>query len=244
MPEQRVTDPEVYALYLQGRHFTNFKSEENLEKAVAFLKRALAIDPDYAPAWVAITVAYQEQVKYGWRTAEQAFTLSMAAVDRALTIDSNMAEAWASLAYLKRFELDWEGAKIAIDKALMLEPNNAFIIGSAATLASTFGKLDESVELFERDVELDPLGLGGLRALGIRYADVGRFDESLETFSRILAINPDFPSIHINIGVTYLWKGDTETAMIEICTSSKHMAPLELFSKRHFSACTFSSLAC
>ena len=27
-------------------------------------------------------------------------------------------------------------------------------------------------------------------------------------------------------------------------TSSKHMAPLELFSKRHFSARTFSSLAC
>ena len=28
------------------------------------------------------------------------------------------------------------------------------------------------------------------------------------------------------------------------CTSSKHMAPLELFSKRYFSARTFSSLAC
>jgi len=28
------------------------------------------------------------------------------------------------------------------------------------------------------------------------------------------------------------------------CTSSKHMAPLELFSKRYFSAHTFSSLAC
>ena len=28
------------------------------------------------------------------------------------------------------------------------------------------------------------------------------------------------------------------------CTSSEHMGPLEPFSKRHFSACTFSSLAC
>jgi hypothetical protein len=27
------------------------------------------------------------------------------------------------------------------------------------------------------------------------------------------------------------------------CTSSEHMAPLELFSKRHFSARTFSNLA-
>ena len=28
------------------------------------------------------------------------------------------------------------------------------------------------------------------------------------------------------------------------CTSSEHMGPLEPFSKRHFSARTFSSLAC
>jgi hypothetical protein len=28
------------------------------------------------------------------------------------------------------------------------------------------------------------------------------------------------------------------------CTSSKHMAPLELFSKRYFSAHAFSSLVC
>jgi hypothetical protein len=30
----------------------------------------------------------------------------------------------------------------------------------------------------------------------------------------------------------------------QYCTSSEHMAPLEPFSKRHFSARTFSSLAC
>ena len=30
----------------------------------------------------------------------------------------------------------------------------------------------------------------------------------------------------------------------DICTSSEHVGPLEPFSKRHFSARTFSSLAC
>ncbi len=30
----------------------------------------------------------------------------------------------------------------------------------------------------------------------------------------------------------------------QLCTSSEHMGPLEPFSKRHFSARTFSSLAC
>ena len=51
MPEVRKTDPEVYSLYLQGNYFINLRSGDNLEKALAALKQALAIDPDYAPAW-------------------------------------------------------------------------------------------------------------------------------------------------------------------------------------------------
>jgi len=215
MPEQRETDPEVYALYLQGRYFTNIKSEENFEKALKVLNQAVAIDPDYAPAWVATSIVYGEQLKYGFLPAEQAFTLSMAAIEKALEIDPNMADAWASLAYLKRGRSDWAGAKVAIDKALELEPNNSMVIGAAATLAGTFGQLDKSIELFERNVRLNPLSLGGIRALAIRYVCAGRDDEALETLNRILVIHPGFPWIHHILAEAYLLKGDAETALIE-----------------------------
>ena len=216
MPGQRVTDPEVYALYLQGRHFANLKSQDNLEKAQSVFEQALTIDPEYAPAWVAINIVYGEQNKYGFRSPEQAFTLSMAATERALAIDSNLAEAWSSLAYLKRARSDWAGAKTAIDKALELEPNNSLVIGSAATLASALGQLDKSIELFEQNTRLDPLSLSTLRALALRYGSAGRHDEALETFNRILAFKPDFPGIHPNLATTYMLKGDAETALIEI----------------------------
>jgi adenylate cyclase len=222
MPEQRVTEPEVYTLYLQGRHFANLKTKENLEKAQSIFEQALAVDPEYAPAWVSISIVYGEQGKYGFRSREQAFTLSMAAVERALAIDSNSAEAWASLAYLKRDRSDWAGAKVAIEKALELEPNNAHVIGTAASLAGTFGQLDKSVELFERDVELDPLGLGGLRALAIRYVCAGHYDEALEMLNRILVIQPDFPWIHHIFAEAHLLKGDAETALIELNKDSSH----------------------
>ena len=140
----------------------------------------------------------------------------MAAVEKALAIDSNSAEAWASLAYLERGRSDWAGAKTAIDKALELEPNNSLVIGTAATLASTFGQLDKSIELFERNTRLDPLSLSNLRALALRYGSAGRYDEALEMFNRILAFEPDFPWIHVNLATTYLLKGNAETALIEL----------------------------
>ncbi len=216
MPETQQTDPEVYALYLQGKYFTNIKGKENLEKAVEFLEQGLAIDPDYAPLWVAIGVTYQEQRKYRFRSTEEANTLSMAAVEKALAIDSNMASAWASLAYMKRSQLDWNGARVAIEKALELEPNSTFVMGTAATLAGTFGQLERSIELFEKYLKLDPLSLSTLRALGSRYANIGRYDDALKTFNRLKAINPQFPGINFQISQVYLFKGEPETALAEI----------------------------
>lgn len=216
IPESRQTDPEVYSLVLQGRYFDNLKGQEDLENAISAYEQALAIDPDYVPAWIGLSVAYQNQRKYGWRTEEQAFALSMEATEKALAIDRSTAAAWASLAYLKKHQLDWAGAKAAIDKASALEPNNSFVLGTSASLAGNLGQLETSIELFERIVKLNPLSLSSLRALGIRYSDAGRFDEAIETFNRVIAINPDFPGIHINLAATYLHKGDPETALIEV----------------------------
>ena len=217
MPEPQKTSPEVYALYLQGRYFNNLRGKDNLEKALAAFTQALAIDPDYAPAWVGISITYGLQTKSRLRSQEQGFALALEAVERALAIDENMATAWASLAYLKRyFQWDWQGAKAAIDKALQLEPNNADVIGAAAAIASTFGQLAKSIELFERNVELDPLRLAGLRALGVRYDVLGRYDEALEKYNQVLVINPKYPEVRLNIAMTYLHQGNPERALAEM----------------------------
>ena len=55
-------------------------------------------------------------------------------------------------------------------------------------------------------------------------------------------IPEELKSAKFTAGVNPRFRGD-ETNPND-CTSSEHMAPLEPFSKRHFSACTFSSLAC
>ncbi len=221
MPEGRTTDAEVYSFYLQGKYFTNLRGEENLEKAVAAFKQALAIDPDYAPAWIGIQVTYTLQVNYAQRPEGETRALAMKAAERALAIDENMASAWAALAYLKRTnDWDWQGARAAINRALKLEPNNAEVLPAAASLAGTFGRLSESIELFERTVELDPLGLGGLRALAVRYRRVGRFDDAFEAFRRVQAINPDYPGIHDDLGGMYLLSGNPENALFEVEKSS------------------------
>jgi TolB-like protein len=216
VPEPRKTDPEVYSLYLQGKYFTNLRGGTHLEKAIIAYKEALAIDPDYAPAWVGLSISYQDQYKIGSLSKKEAYELSLAAVENALSIDEGLAEAWASLAYLKRGHWDWQGAKTAIEKAIRIEPNNVLVLGTAATLAGTFGQLETAVELLERAVGLDPLNLSALRALAARYRNIGRLDDALEAFNGVKAINPDYPGINNNVGMIWLWKGEPEKALTEI----------------------------
>jgi adenylate cyclase len=111
---------------------------------------------------------------------------------------------------------DWQSARVAIEKALQLEPNNAKVIGTAASIASTFGELDKSIEMFERNVESNPLSLSTLSALGNRYLTVGRHVEARTIYERVLALNPEYPGMRVRIATTYLYEGRPEEALAKL----------------------------
>jgi len=217
LPEQRPTDPEVYTLYLQGISFSKLGGKENAQRSVQVLKQALAIDPKYAPAWSALSYSYARLEFYGGLPFDEGVALAMHALDKALEIDNQLASAWASLAWMKRTVFwDWQGARAAIEKALQLEPNNANAISTAASIASTFGEHDKSIELFERSVESNPLSLSTLTALGNRYVAVGRHVEARTLYERVLALNPEYPGTRVRIAGTYLYEGRPEEALAKL----------------------------
>jgi adenylate cyclase len=234
--EPRKTDPEVYSLYLQGNYFNNLRDKESLDKAQAAFEEALAGDPDYAPAWVGLSMTYQFQTRSGERNQEEGSELAMQAARRALEIDDSLAMGWSTLAYLKRsYEWDWAGAQAAIEKALVLEPNNANVLGAAASLSNTFGDLPKSIKLFEQIIERDPLDLGALRALAQRYIMADRLDEALEISYRVQLVNPDYPNIQFDIGKVYLLKGDAARALETFKNGQSGYLKLFFEAMAHFS---------
>ena len=141
----------------------------------------------------------------------------MEAVQKALALDSNMASAWARLAYLKKYyEWDWDGAAVAVEKALQMEPNNLEVLSVAASLAGNLGQMSASTRLHEQALALDPLNLSSLNALGLDYMRNGRLDEAIDTYNRLVALNPEYPWGYSNLGRAYFLKGDAERALLEI----------------------------
>jgi len=217
IPEARETDPEVYSLYLQGKYLNTITADrEELELAVSAFKQALAIDPDYAPAWLGLSWAYEFQ-RGGTLTRAQGAAMARETADRALAIDDSMALAWSTLSYLKKkYEWDWQGAKTAADKALELEPNNVDVLLGVASVLSSLGQLDKSIELLERAVVLDPLRLNALGSLGYRYRAARRYEEALEKYNQVLVLSPETTWVRISIAEAHLRRGDLERALTEI----------------------------
>ena len=236
LPVQQQTDPQVYSLYLQGNYFRNLQDEENVEKAQAAYEQAIAIDPNYAPAWVGLGYVYQVQTRALHRPVSEGVALALQATERALELDPNYAVAWAQLAYLKRtHEWDWKGAEEAINKALQLEPNNVDVLGSAASLSITSGDSLKAIELFRLIVEKDPLRLSAVKALGSQLLLQDQWDEALEIFGKIEGINPDYPGIHGLIGRAYLLKGDAVRALERFERDPREIPRLFNSAMAHFS---------
>ncbi|HLF31505.1 MAG TPA: hypothetical protein VI566_10825, partial [Xanthomonadales bacterium] len=55
-PTSVEVNPEAYAMYLQGRYFTERRTQKDGENAVAAYEKALEIDPGYAAAWAGLSV--------------------------------------------------------------------------------------------------------------------------------------------------------------------------------------------
>jgi TolB-like protein/Flp pilus assembly protein TadD len=154
----RQTSPEAYSLYLKARYFDNLKGAENWEKAISHYQQALAIDPDYAPAWAGLSIVYRYQANVGLRELDAGMTLAREAAQKALALDEDLAIAWSNLAQIEMLHRrDWDAATRAADQALRIEPGNSDVLNHAAGLQFVLGNTDQAIALLQQAIEIDPL---------------------------------------------------------------------------------------
>lgn len=211
------TSTDAYSFYLRARYFDSLKGRGNWEKAVINYQQALAIDPDYAPAWAGLSVTYRYQVNVGLREFTEGMTLAREAVQRALELDENLAVAWGSLGQIEMLEAwNWQAAERAIQTALTLEPGNADVLSDAAGLATVVGRLDDAAALLRRALSLDPLSQSAQNGLGLSYMSAGRLDEAEAVFQRLIDLNPEYPWGLTNLARVQLLKGEPEAALTSL----------------------------
>ena len=185
----RTDSPEAHRRFLEAQFVANNRTEENLNRALALLLRAIELDPEYAAAYALLARIHMLRVDYLTDPAERDAEAArvFAAIDRAVELDPEAAEIQARRATVAlNLELNWKKAYEGARRAFELAPEDPYILRTLALMHGAAGQLEEAAKLLGRARELDPLDPATVANLAQnRYAS-GLPAEALELFQKVI----------------------------------------------------------
>lgn len=120
--------------------------------------------------------------------------------------------ALSRLAGVERAAWRFAEAQRTTEKALAADPKNPVVLGNAASLYASLGRMDDTIRLTEQVLQADPLDVLSLGNLAIGYIQAGRLDEAEKLGRHILEIDPDNWTAYGLLGDISLLGGRAEEA--------------------------------
>ena len=208
--------------------------------AIEHYQRAIALQPDYAPAYNNLGVA---------RRAAGDLDQAIAAYERAVAVKPEYPDAHYNLANAlldknkpqeaeEHFRIALQSipdsagvrnnlgialaaagksddAVAAFRTAVAAEPGSAKAHRNLADALSGAGHMAEAFTEFQRAAELDPNDATTHYNFGSTLLEAGRFDDAIVEFRAALRITPESPEAHNNLGIAIGSKGDVDGAITE-----------------------------
>ncbi len=215
LPKARATDPKAYALFLQARQLSYRFTIEAMKQSDDLCRQALAIDPDYVPAWIQLADNAMHEAQLAMLSNEDALRQARAAAERALTIDPDSALASAQLGWIESTHGELAAAARHFTRALALEPSNNIVLRDSYVLLHDLGRANEAIDVLEFLAVRDPVDVTVLYNLGLAYTSAGRFDDAIRQLRIVTRLSPDYGLAHIQTAYALLLEGDAAAALHE-----------------------------
>jgi serine/threonine protein kinase/DNA-binding winged helix-turn-helix (wHTH) protein len=181
----RPANEEAYGLYLRSDSLSTDAAPN--KEAIGMLQKAVELDPNYAPAWVALSTRYYYEASYG-TGGEEMMERSDAAAERALAIDHENIAASASLILQHAEKGQLAKAYQEADGLVYRRPDSGDAHFILAYVLRYAGLLQEAADQCETALSLDPHNPGWRSCSGVfllrgdyqRSLDYVRLDQGSE----------------------------------------------------------------
>ena len=193
-PAARYTpEPEAYHAFKRGQHHWQSSLSGGWRRAIEHFEYAIARDPQFAHAHVALANAYNFAGFYSLMKPGPSFSVAAKTAGRALAIDATIAQAHRELA-LAKFggDWDWDGSEVAFRHALTLDADDALSHVHYSWLLILLGRDDAAYSEAQRAQALAPRSrlVATSRAQTLYIG--GRHDEAIEICNECLRGDPAY----------------------------------------------------
>jgi TolB-like protein len=188
------TDSQAYELYLLAKQRMYQRTGPTIEAAAELLDRAIAIDPDYAPAYAQRGIANLLLAKgnYGNIPREQARSQAKLYLDKALALDPMLAEAWAVLGlYYAGQPSGMIRAIELLQKALAINPGMLDASNWLSNILLGMGRPVEAYDIRMGMIARDPLYRPNINNAVRDFIDFGQQEQAFAFLDRIRPLIPN-----------------------------------------------------
>jgi serine/threonine-protein kinase len=208
---------QAYNLYLKAQYASNRGTEEALAESRRCFEEAIALDPDYALAYLGLAEQCWDSAYLGLLAPLEAARVSMPLVLRALELDDTLATAHAMLGMFRgAFEYDWAAAEREFHRALELAPASPSVHSRYAWFfLEPAGRLDEALAELQWVLETDPLSAVAHAALAQMLMFRREFPQAERQFRQAIELDPAFWMAHWMLSVVHVFMGMTDQAIAE-----------------------------
>jgi tetratricopeptide (TPR) repeat protein len=207
-----VTELAAYEFWLRGYDQLREGNVAADQKARELFSRALDVDPTFPRAFVGLSLSYFNewscQLWSRWDENERnAYDYAL----RASELDDTDHLAQMVLGRVLLFRRQFDLAQQHIDRALMLNPNDADCLVKIATAKAYLGQKEVARQLYEKALALNPYRDNWYYAYGLLIAFMQeRYEEAIELGSKTPStIMVDFPA---HLAATHYYLGHEDEA--------------------------------
>ena len=206
---------EAYLKVMKGlHHVLRFNRNDN-ETGRRLYGEAIALDPNYASAYVRLALTYCNEASFGWtKTPVKSYEKAMELAKKAISLDDQNADVYMAFANIYAQTGQFEKAAAAQKKALALDPANSLVNAMSGGALSNAGKFKEAIPFLRKAITIDPKHPSWyLMVLGMAYLWTDQNDEAIAAFKKWVSRQPKNPDAHAFLGVAFILTGKPQEAI-------------------------------
>lgn len=197
---RKTTNLHAYDLFLRSKAAFRGSTRKDLDEAIGFAERCLALDPNFARCHALVAGIYNQRLASSFSSDPEAdAAMAERAAQRAFALDSNDAAVFMQYGAVLVQALGRHDDGISLlNRAIDLDPNLASAWVLRGLHKGGQGKEEEAIQDLEHALRLnlrDPRRWLAQHGLAWAHLMAGRYDEAVSWGSSVLQLQP-------NVGVT------------------------------------------
>jgi tetratricopeptide (TPR) repeat protein len=171
-------NPEAERSFKKAEEFARRRTADDLKNAVDEYGRALALEPDFAPAWAGLANAYSALSEFGLIKATEGNRKALEAAQRAIALDSRLARAHGVLGYVISNDLrKWRTAEPHFKRAVSYDSRDPLVRLWYASYLGKSGDSKGALEQIRLGMNEDPSNFVLNQQLAQELYRARRYDE-------------------------------------------------------------------